>query len=117
MGWVKQIPAWAWLLFIVAVTLKIAATIVFDWFPSTFAIIAYGVSVAILLGLAFFRWKYWGPSEVNLPRQQPESERRSGSDSPHPPTAINPKDTATRRSFLPPLPSGVMPRKRSPPPP
>jgi hypothetical protein len=63
MGWVKRVPAWIWLLFSGAQILRVAASRLLGSFPSAIGITVSCLAGVLFLGLAFCRWRFWGPTE------------------------------------------------------
>jgi hypothetical protein len=63
MGWVKRVPAWIWLLFSGVQVLRIAASHFLGSEPSGIGIAVSCLASALFLGLAFCRWRLWGPAE------------------------------------------------------
>jgi hypothetical protein len=59
MNWVRQVPAWIWLLFGAVQMLRIAATFYLGSSPSVIGIITSSVAGALFFGLAFCRWRFW----------------------------------------------------------
>jgi hypothetical protein len=62
MGWVKQVPAWIWLLFSGVQILRVAAPFFLGSAPSKIGIVVSCVAGVLFLGLAFCRWRFWGPA-------------------------------------------------------
>jgi hypothetical protein len=60
MGWVKQVPAWIWLLFSGVQALRLAAPLLLGSSPSAIGIIVSCLAGVLFLGLAFCRWRFWG---------------------------------------------------------
>jgi hypothetical protein len=63
MAWVKQVPAWIWLLFGGVQVLRLAAPLFLGSSPSVIGIIVSSVAGVLFLGLAFCRWRFWGPAQ------------------------------------------------------
>jgi hypothetical protein len=61
MGWLKQVPAWIWLLFGAVQVLRIAMALLesFGSFPSVIGIVVSSLAGGLCFGLAFCRWRYW----------------------------------------------------------
>jgi hypothetical protein len=63
MGWVKQVPAWIWLLFVGVQVLRIVAPLFLGSSPSAIGITVSCLAGALFFGLAFCRWRLWAPAE------------------------------------------------------